>query len=58
MFNSYYPITQVKYRDRAVRDGVVTDSLPFLEGVDIDNRTAIFISPLGFLDGLGKERRR
>ena len=54
VFNAYYPITQVKYRERAVRDGVVTDSLPFLEGVDIDNRTAVFISRWDF--SLGWER--
>ncbi len=53
-FNSYYPITQVKYRDRAVKDGVVKDTLPFLEGVDIDNRTAIFISRWDFSMGWEK----
>jgi hypothetical protein len=54
VFNSYYPITQVKYRDRAVKDGVVSDSLPFLEGVDIDDRTAIFISRWDFSMGWEK----
>ena len=53
-FNSFYQISQVKYRERAVRDGVVSDSLPFLEGVDIDNRTAIFISRWDF--SLGWEK--
>jgi hypothetical protein len=54
VFNSYYPITQVKYRERAVRDGVVTDALPFLEGADIDDRTAIFISRWDFSMGWEK----
>jgi hypothetical protein len=50
-FNSYYQITQVKYRDRMIRDGQATDNLPYLEGVDIDNRTAIFISRWDFSMG-------
>ncbi len=50
-FNSYYQIAQVKYRDRMVQDGVATDSLPYLEGVDIDDRTAIFISRWDFSMG-------
>ena len=54
VFDSYYPITQVRYRDRAVRDGVVSDSLPYLEGADIDNRTAIFISRWDFSMGWEK----
>ena len=48
VFNSYYPIRQVKYRDRMVRDGLAGDPLPFLEGVDVDNRTAIFVSRWDF----------
>ncbi len=54
VFNAYYPISQVKYRERAVRDGVVSDSLPFLEGVDIDNRTAVFVSRWDFSMGWEK----
>ena len=50
-FNSYYQIAQVKYRDRMVQDGLATDNLPFLEGVDIDDRTAIFISRWDFSMG-------
>ena len=50
-FNSYYQISQVKYRERMVRDGLATDPLPFLEGVDIDNRTAVFISRWDFSMG-------
>ena len=43
-FNSYYQISQVKYRERMVKDGLANEPVPWLEGVDIDNRTAIFIS--------------
>ena len=31
-----------------IRDGVATDPLPYIEGVDVDNRTAIFISRWDF----------
>lgn len=44
VFRSFHEIGQVKYRERAVRDGVVTDSFPWIDGVDVDNRTAILIS--------------
>ena len=50
-FNSYYQISQVKYRERMVKDGLANDPLPWLEGVDIDNRTAIFISRWDFSMG-------
>lgn len=48
VFEAYYKIERVGYRDRAVRDKVVTDEYPYLEGIDIDNRTAIFISRWDF----------
>jgi len=44
LFRSYHEIREVKYRERAIRDGVVADSYPWFDGVDIDNRTAIIIS--------------
>jgi hypothetical protein len=44
IFPSYYEIKKVKYRERVIRDGVVTYSYPWIDGVDIDNRTAILIS--------------
>ncbi|MCX6873823.1 MAG: DUF4159 domain-containing protein [Verrucomicrobia bacterium] len=44
LFRAYHEIKEVKYRERAIRDGVVTDAYPWLDGVDIDNRTAIIIS--------------
>ena len=50
-FNSYYQIKEVKYRDRMARDGLANDPLPWLEGVDIDDRTAIFISRWDFSMG-------
>lgn len=48
VFRSFYNIDKVAYRDRMKRDGVVSDSYPYLEGVDIDNRTAIIISRWDF----------
>lgn len=48
VFHSFYEINKVTYRARMIRDGVATDPLPYLEGVDIDNRTAIFISRWDF----------
>ena len=44
VFHAYHDIGKVKYRERAIRDGVVTDPYPWMDGVDIDNRTAIIIS--------------
>ena len=44
VFHSFYEINKIGYRDRMVRDGVATDPYPYIAGVDIDNRTAIFIS--------------
>ena len=48
VFHSFYEIDKVGFRDRLVRDGLATDPHPYLEGVDIDNRTAIFISRWDF----------
>ena len=48
VFHSFYEINQVAYRPRMIKDGMVKDAYPFLEGVDIDNRTAIFISRWDF----------
>ena len=47
-FHSVYEIDNVGLRDRLVRDGLATDPHPYIEGVDIDNRTAIFISRWDF----------
>ena len=44
LFRSYHEVKEVKYRERAITDGVVTDAFPWFDGVDIDNRTAIIIS--------------
>ncbi len=44
VFRSFHEIKEVRYRERAIRDGVVADSFPWIDGVDIDNRTAILIS--------------
>ena len=51
VFRSFYTIDKVAYRDRMVKDGVVVDPYPFLEGVDVDNRTAILISRWDFALG-------
>ena len=48
VFHSFYNIDKVAFRDRMVKDGVVTDPYPFLEGVDVDNRTGIIISRWDF----------
>ena len=48
VFHSFYEINKVGYRDRLVKDGLATDPYPYIEGVDIDNRTAIFISRWDF----------
>lgn len=48
LFRSFYNIDKVQFRDRMVKDGVVVDPYPYLEGVDIDNRTAIIISRWDF----------
>ena len=56
LFRAYHEIKQVKYRERAIRDGVVTDPYPWLDGVDIDNRTAIIISRWDIAMGWEKNR--
>ena len=48
VFHSFYDIDKVAYRPRMVKDGMVGDAYPYLEGVDVDNRTAIFISRWDF----------
>jgi hypothetical protein len=48
VFHSFYDIGKVSYRPRMVRDGLANDPEPLLEGIDIDNRTAIFISRWDF----------
>ena len=47
-FHSFYEIGKVGYRPRMVKDGVAGDPYPWIDGVDIDNRTAIFISRWDF----------
>lgn len=44
IFHSFYEIDKVAFRPRMVRDGVAPDPYPWMDGVDLDNRTAIFIS--------------
>jgi hypothetical protein len=48
VFHSFYDIGKVAYRDRMIHDGMATDPYPWLDGADIDNRTAIFISRWDF----------
>ena len=56
LFHSYHEIQQVQYRERAIRDGVVSDHYPWFDGVDIDNRTAIIISRFDIAMGWEKNR--
>ena len=56
LFRSYHEIKEVKYRERAIRDGVVSDAYPWIDGVDIDNRTAILISRFDIAMGWEKNR--
>ena len=56
LFRAYHEIGPVKYRERAIRDGVVADSYPWFDGVDIDNRTAIIISRFDIAMGWEKNR--
>jgi hypothetical protein len=51
IFRSYHTIEKVNYRPRMIKDGVVVDEFPFLEGVDVDNRTAVVISRWDFALG-------
>jgi hypothetical protein len=48
VFKSFYNIGKVQYRERMKRDGVIVDDYAFLEGVDLDNRSAIIISRWDF----------
>ncbi|MBP7948632.1 MAG: DUF4159 domain-containing protein [Verrucomicrobiales bacterium] len=48
VFRAFYPVDKVSFRERMVKDGMVKDPYPFLEGIDLDNRTAIFISRWDF----------
>jgi hypothetical protein len=56
LFRAYHEIKEVKYRERAISDGVVTDAYPWFDGVDIDNRTAILISRFDIAMGWEKNR--
>lgn len=56
VFRSYHEIKNVKYRQRAIDDGVVSDNFPWIDGVDIDNRTAIIISRFDIAMGWEKNR--
>lgn len=56
VFHSFYEIDKVGFRDRLIRDGLAADPHPWIEGADIDNRTAIFISRWDF--SLGWEANR
>lgn len=56
VFHSYHDIKQVTYRERAIKDGVVTDAYPWVDGVDMDNRTAILISRFDIAMGWEKNR--
>ena len=51
VFHSFYDIDKVAYRDRMVKDGMATDPHPWIDGIDIDNRTAIFVSRWDFALG-------
>jgi hypothetical protein len=53
VFHSFYNIEKVKYRVRTVKDGMVPSqiSYPHFDGVDVDNRTAIFVSRWDFACG-------
>jgi hypothetical protein len=54
IFSSYFPIDTVNFSQRMVRDGLAADNHPYLEGIDIDNRTAIIISRWDFSLGWSK----
>ena len=56
LFHAYHDIKQVKYRERAIADGVVTDAYPWIDAVDIDNRSAIIISRFDIAMGWEKNR--
>lgn len=48
VFHSFYDIGEVSFRERLIKDGVASDPRPWIEGADIDNRTAIFVSRWDF----------
>jgi len=50
-FSAYYNIDKVNFRPKMLKDGVSPDAYPWVEGIDIDNRTAIFISRWDFALG-------
>lgn len=54
LFSSYFQIGEVHFRDRMIKDGMVVDNYPYIEGIDIDNRTAIIISRWDFSLGWSK----
>jgi len=56
VFRSMNEITTVRYRERAIRDGVVSDPYPWVDGVDIDNRTAVLISRWDIAMGWEKDQ--
>jgi len=56
VFHAYHEIKEVKYRQRAIDDGVVSDNFPWIDGVDIDNRTAIIISRFDIAMGWEKNQ--
>ena len=56
LFRAYHEISEVSYRERAVRDGVVKDRFPWFDGVDLDNRTAIIISRFDIAMGWEQNR--
>ena len=58
VFHSFYNIDKVAFRDRMMKDGMVVDPYPFLEGMDVDNRTAIIISRWDFSLGWRSQRSR
>lgn len=52
IFHSYFDIQKVKFNPRAVKDKIANEvDYPKIQGVDIDNRTAIIISPFDFSCG-------
>lgn len=48
LFRSFHAIETVDFRERMKRDGLAEDPFPWIDGVDIDNRTAILISRWDF----------
>lgn len=44
IFHSFFDIGKVKFNERMKKDSVQLDDYPYIDGVDIENRTAIIIS--------------